>query len=701
MVIELAVAAAIFMNQLGDFDVIAAIFRDFEEVFRSAEAPPLDGVHAVGDFGIAQRRFGDRVEAKTMLEDLFDFNKRVECGNLVEIERGVCRENLVVEAQDVVPHDKVRAHELLNHFMGIVFVEDAVFLIATGVGDSHGKPKLTEVFRGTAADFIEALLRLQVKIDNVLHGRWEEILPVSDQHTQYFQVCDVLAILGTFRGFEDLWDFRKGAGIQDLFKRFDADVALADVLMTVNATAKTCLGIVEVEAENFFKPQKAVEFLQRIGKAPSCRNIVTSGKDMAGINAKADTRRHAHLVIDLGEVLEAVADRRALSCRRFQGDFHFFSPRFFQDRLEILRNGVNGRLLARAHVVSRMKNQKGQPEEFGTLELIGKSCERTLGGLVAHSAKVDEIAGMAADGQFEKLGAFAEQIGCFFDDLGGLPLEVVFGKNLQRLAACVHSAFPRLDVAARHRHVGSDIVEIHWKAALNRVNAGQFLRAFCKSSSRMMGGSCQSLARPTMRFNLQPMTVLGIRILMTWGILAVLSRLEGVGLLAGIFLCLFLGLVWGPPLAGLFGSLVVGLYSPSADSCIVYREYSIAEARVKQGLYVEAVDAYEAYKAEDPSQLTPYLRIAELQVAHFENYPAAVAQLRSALAFAQSCEAFTLIQCRLADLLVKSNYDPRAALDGLHEVQRRYPGTSQAKLAEEKAKRILDALGDSTNFPGP
>ena len=50
------------------------------------------------------------------------------------------------------------------------------------------------------------------------------------------------------------------------------------------------------------------------------------------------------------------------------------------------------------------------------------------------------------------------------------------------------------------------------------------------------------------------------------------------------------------------------------------------------------------------------------------------------------------------DLLVKSNYDPRSALECLHEVQRRYPGTRQASVAQQRAEhliRVMDEPGDS------
>src|SRR5206468_2688628 len=119
---------------------------------------------------------------------------------------------------------------------------------------------------------------------------------------------------------------------------------------------------------------------------------------------------------------------------------------------------------------------------------------------------------------------------------------------------------------------------------------------------------------------------------------------------AGVFLCLVLGLMWGAPLAGFFAEMVHGLYAPSADSCNIYREYSIAEARVKQGLFKEAIAEFEKYKLEDPEGLTPYLRIADLLADKFQDYPAAVAQLRSAVPVAHSREMFSLLQFRLADL---------------------------------------------------
>ena len=186
---------------------------------------------------------------------------------------------------------------------------------------------------------------------------------------------------------------------------------------------------------------------------------------------------------------------------------------------------------------------------------------------------------------------------------------------------------------------------------------------------------------------------LGVRVLLSLLIIAVLVRLEGAGLLLGLFLCCILAMLWAPLCAGLFAEVFHGIYSPSADSVELYREYSIAEARVKQGLYREAIAEFEKYKADDPKGLTPYLRIADILVAQFQDYPAAIEQLRGALAQTVSVDAFAHIQFRMADLLVKGNYDPRAALECLQAVQRKCHGTKYAAMAEERAKFLIDSMG--------
>jgi len=186
---------------------------------------------------------------------------------------------------------------------------------------------------------------------------------------------------------------------------------------------------------------------------------------------------------------------------------------------------------------------------------------------------------------------------------------------------------------------------------------------------------------------------LGVRVFVTLLIFATLMRLQGVGMMGGLLLCGILGVMWGGTLAGLFAEMVHDAFSPSAESCNIYREYSIAEARVKQGLFREAIAEFEKYKLEDPEGLTPYLRIADLLEDKFQDYPAAIAQLRSALPLAHSPKTFSLVQFRLADLLARANDDPRAALECLHEVQRKHPGTPQAAKAEERARYLLETLG--------
>ncbi len=199
-----------------------------------------------------------------------------------------------------------------------------------------------------------------------------------------------------------------------------------------------------------------------------------------------------------------------------------------------------------------------------------------------------------------------------------------------------------------------------------------------------------------MKISNEQWLILGIRVVVTLGTIWVMSRLDGLSLLFGLLLCGVLAVIWASPIASLFGGLAGSLYMPSGEGMMVYREYSIAEARVKQGLYADAIAEFQKYKAEDPAGLTPYLRISDLLVDHFDDYPAAVAELRSAIPIAKSKEAFSLVQFRLADLLVKSSYDPKAALECLHEVQRRFPGTRQAQVAQERAAYLIGVMDNPT-----
>jgi len=128
---------------------------------------------------------------------------------------------------------------------------------------------------------------------------------------------------------------------------------------------------------------------------------------------------------------------------------------------------------------------------------------------------------------------------------------------------------------------------------------------------------------------------------------------------------------------------------PSDASFEYHPDYSVAEARVKEGNYEEAIIAFQKYMEQFPHEITPHIRIADIQMDHFNNLDGAISELKIALTKAKSADGFSIASFRLADLYLNQRHDSRAAMDCFHDVQRQFPGTRQAAAAFQRAERLI------------
>jgi len=164
-----------------------------------------------------------------------------------------------------------------------------------------------------------------------------------------------------------------------------------------------------------------------------------------------------------------------------------------------------------------------------------------------------------------------------------------------------------------------------------------------------------------------------------------MDSLPGFGralLLAGIVAVVAFAI--GRFLIKLLGERAGKLFSPGDSQFRVVPEYSRAEARAKEGKYLEAVDEYRRVMVEHPDDIYPHLRIAELAVGHLNNVKLAERELGAALAKATGPDSIALAANRLADLYQDTLHDPAGALKVVKQLRERIPDTKQAKLAEER-----------------
>ncbi len=154
----------------------------------------------------------------------------------------------------------------------------------------------------------------------------------------------------------------------------------------------------------------------------------------------------------------------------------------------------------------------------------------------------------------------------------------------------------------------------------------------------------------------------------------------------------FTGLLWFPfiglPAIRWLGDRAGSLFMPDERAIEVRPQYSIAEARVAQGRYAEAVAAFRADIEKFPVESYPHVRIAELLREKLNDPDAALAELHAALRKATGDDAFALVAGRLADWLVEINGDRAGAAEILREVETRLPGTKHARAAAEHRARL-------------
>ena len=129
-------------------------------------------------------------------------------------------------------------------------------------------------------------------------------------------------------------------------------------------------------------------------------------------------------------------------------------------------------------------------------------------------------------------------------------------------------------------------------------------------------------------------------------------------------------------------------------------EYSVAEARVKEGKYQEAIDEYRKVIVEHPDDVYPHLRIADLALTHLKDTKLAELELLSAVAKAQGEDTTAIAAGRLADFYQFTLQQPRRALEVMKQLREKIPGTKQAQRAEERIA-TLERLASGAPPPPP
>jgi len=136
---------------------------------------------------------------------------------------------------------------------------------------------------------------------------------------------------------------------------------------------------------------------------------------------------------------------------------------------------------------------------------------------------------------------------------------------------------------------------------------------------------------------------------------------------------------------GVGGRLSSLLFSDSS-SVGVRPEYSIAEARVREGKYEEAIEEFRKVLKKHPNDINSHLRIAEILSTQFRRHDEAVMELQGALKKHCGPDTWAFVANRLADIQVERLHDYVAGRNTLQQVVLKFPNTKQATSA---AARVL------------
>lgn len=141
------------------------------------------------------------------------------------------------------------------------------------------------------------------------------------------------------------------------------------------------------------------------------------------------------------------------------------------------------------------------------------------------------------------------------------------------------------------------------------------------------------------------------------------------------------------------GRAASSLYAPASGSTPRPKEYSQAESLVARGLYPEAITTFELVVAEDPSDPTPYLRVARINRDHLGSYEDAVRWFRRALRESTIPPGQALLARKeLIEVFVHRMGSPERALPELARLAEELAGTPDGDRAAAELKDIKSRM---------
>lgn len=135
------------------------------------------------------------------------------------------------------------------------------------------------------------------------------------------------------------------------------------------------------------------------------------------------------------------------------------------------------------------------------------------------------------------------------------------------------------------------------------------------------------------------------------------------------------------------------LHAPPSGAGPRRKEHSQAESLVARGLYEEAVTAFELAVAEDPTDPTPYLRVARIKRDHLGALDDAARWFRRALRESKAPPGVALLARKeLVELYTHRMGTPERALPDLARMSEELAGTEEGAWAAAEMAAIKSAM---------
>src|SRR5205823_9169883 len=137
------------------------------------------------------------------------------------------------------------------------------------------------------------------------------------------------------------------------------------------------------------------------------------------------------------------------------------------------------------------------------------------------------------------------------------------------------------------------------------------------------------------------------------------------------------------------GRPLTSLFDGGEQEVVPQPFYSIAEARRKQGKYLEAVAEIRRQLARFPGDFAGMLMLAEVQAEQLDDLPGAQLTIdRLVIESERNPLNLSLALNRLADWQLKIGHDPDSARAALERIIEMFPETEQAYLATQRIAHL-------------